>query len=64
MTKGHSVSTRPRRLAPDELVTAKPEFDDMIKLCVIEPSYSEWSSALHMVPKKTDIGDRAEIIEV
>ena len=24
----------------------------MIKLCVIEPSDSEWSSALHMVPKK------------
>ena len=28
------------------------EFDDMIKLGVIEPSDSEWSSALHMVPKK------------
>ena len=43
---------RPRRLAPDKLVTAKREFDDMIKLGVIEPSDSEWSSALHMVPKK------------
>ena len=42
----------PRRLAPDKLVTAKSEFDDMIKLGVIEPSDSEWSSALHMVPKK------------
>ena len=52
VTKGHPVFARPRRLEPDELVTAKREFDDMIKLGVIEPSDSEWSSALHMVPKK------------
>ena len=52
VTKGHPVFARPRRLAPDKLVTAKREFDDMIKLGVIEPSNSEWSSALHMVPKK------------
>ena len=52
VTKGHPVFARPRRLAPDKLVTAKLGFDDMIKLGVIEPSGSEWSSALHMVPKK------------
>ena len=52
MTKGHPVFARPQRLAPDKLVTAKREFDDMIKLGLIEPSNSEWSSALHMVPKK------------
>ena len=52
VTKGHPVFARPRRLAPDKLVTAKREFDDMIKLGVIEPGDSEWSSALHMVPKK------------
>ena len=52
VTKGHPVFARPRRLAPDKLVAAKREFDDMIKLGVIEPSNSEWSSALHMVPKK------------
>ena len=52
VTKGHPVFARPRRLAPDKLVTAKREFDDMIKLGVIEPSDSEWSSALHTVPKK------------
>ena len=53
-TKGETVKVfaRPRRLAPDKLVTAKREFDEMIKLGVIEPSDSEWSSALHMVPKK------------
>ena len=50
VTKGHPVFARPRRLAPDKLVTAKREFDEMIKLGVIEPSDSEWSSALHMVP--------------
>ena len=52
VTKGHPVLARPRRLAPDKLVTAKREFDEMIKLGVIEPSDSEWSSALYMVPKK------------
>ena len=52
VTKAHPVFARPRRLAPDKLVTAKRKFDDMIKLGVIEPSDSEWSSALHMVPKK------------
>ena len=38
-TKGETV--KPRRLAPDKLVTAKREFDKMIKLGVIEPSDSE-----------------------
>ena len=52
VTKGHPLFACPRRLAPDKLVTAKREFDDMIKLGVIEPSDSEWSSALHMVSKK------------
>ena len=52
VTKEHPVFARPRLLAPDKLVTAKREFDEMIKLGVIEPSDSKWSSALHMVPKK------------
>ena len=52
VTKRHPVFARPRRLAPDKLVTAKREFDEMIKLGVIVPSDSESSSALHMVPKK------------
>ena len=38
VTKGHPVFARPRRLAPDKLVPAKREFDDMIKLGVIEPA--------------------------
>ena len=46
----HPVSARPQRLAPDKLITAKREFDEMIKLGVNEPSDSEWSSALHWRP--------------
>ena len=52
VAKGHPIFARPRRLAPDKLATAKIEFDEMIKIGVIELSVSEWSSALHMVPKK------------
>ena len=59
-TKSHPVFARPRRLVPDKLVTAKP----MIKLGVVEPSDSEWSSALHMVPKKKATGDHAAITAV
>ena len=52
VTKGHPVFAHPRRLASDKLVTAKREFEEMIRLWVIVPSDSEWSSASHMVPKK------------
>ena len=52
VTKRHPVFARPRRLARDKLVTAKCEFNEMIKFGVIEPSDSEWSSAFQMVPKK------------
>ena len=52
VTEGDPVFARPRSLASDKLVTAKREFDEMSKLGVIEPSDSEWSAALHMVPKK------------
>ena len=64
VTKGYTVFTRPRRLAPDKLITAKREFDEVIKLGVIEPSDSEWSSALHMLHKKTATADHVEITEV
>ena len=49
VTKRHPVFERPKRLALDKLVSAKCELDEMIKIGVIEPSDSEWSSALHMV---------------
>ena len=52
VTKGHPCS-RAHDAWRYKLVTGKREFDEMIRLGVIEPSDSEWSSALHMVPKKT-----------
>ncbi|KAJ8031654.1 hypothetical protein HOLleu_24913 [Holothuria leucospilota] len=52
-TKGHPVCARPRRLAPDKLKIAKAEFNHMLELGIIRPSESNWSSPLHMVPKKS-----------
>ena len=45
-----TVSARPRILAADRLKEAKQEFEHMMQLGIIRPS---WSSPLHMVPKKT-----------
>ena len=53
VTTGHPVSARTRRLPPERLTLAMSEFDHMMKLGIIRPSSSQWSSALHMVPKKT-----------
>ena len=64
VTKGHPVFACSRRLVPDKLVTAKREFEKMKKLGIIKPSDSEWSAALHMVPKKTVTGDHVEITEI
>jgi transposase InsO family protein len=52
VTHGPPVRCRPRRLAPDKLVTAKAAFDHMLRLGIIRPSDSPWASPLHMVPKK------------
>ena len=51
-TKGETLKHGITHKIVNKLVTAKREFDEMIKLGVIEPSNSEWSSVLHMVPKK------------
>ena len=40
VTKEHPVFARTRKLAPNKLVTAKREFDEMIKLGDIKPSDS------------------------
>ena len=40
-------------LAPDKLKIARAEFEHMLKLRIIHPSSSCWSSAQHMVPKPT-----------
>lgn len=51
-TKGSPVAAKPRRLAPDRLKMAKAEFQRMIQLGHMRPSKSQYSSPLHMVPKK------------
>ena len=52
-TKGPPVHTRPRRLPPDRLRIARQEFEHMLEQEIIRPSNSQWSSPLHMIPKKT-----------
>ncbi|GJQ65324.1 hypothetical protein Trydic_g7440 [Trypoxylus dichotomus] len=51
-TTGPPVSARARRLSPDKLAAAKLEFQHMVKLGICRPSKSQWSSPLHMVPKR------------
>ncbi|GJQ88001.1 hypothetical protein Trydic_g12927 [Trypoxylus dichotomus] len=51
-TTGSPVSTRARRLPPDKLAAAKLEFQHMVELGICRPFKSQWSSPLHMVPKR------------
>ena len=53
VTTGPPVSCRARRLSPERLKVARQEFEHMLELGIIRPSSSNWSSPLHMVPKKT-----------
>ena len=50
-TDGAPVFARPRRLFGDKLKVAKEEFSNMMKLGIIRPSNSPWSSPLHVVAK-------------
>lgn len=51
-TPGPPEASRPRRLAPDKLKTAKAEFDLLLAEGIIRPSKSPWAAPLHMAPKK------------
>ena len=53
MFTGPPVIARTRRLAPKHLHTVRQKFDHMLELGIICPSSSNWSSFLHMVPKKS-----------
>ncbi len=53
-TTGPPVSARTCRLSPERLKIARQEFDHMLELGIIISSSSNWSSPLHMVPKKTE----------
>ena len=47
------MCARPRRLPPERLKIARQEFEHMMELGIVRPSSSNWSTPLHMVPKKT-----------
>ena len=51
-TTGPPVFGRTRRLAPERLKISRHEFEHMMQLGIVRPSSSNWSSPLHMVPKK------------
>lgn len=53
-TPGPPVSCQARRLAPDRLLLAKTEFENMLQNGTTRASDSCWSSALHLAPKKGD----------
>uniref|UniRef100_A0A1X7TC57 Reverse transcriptase domain-containing protein n=1 Tax=Amphimedon queenslandica TaxID=400682 RepID=A0A1X7TC57_AMPQE len=52
-TVGSPIVSRTRQLPPKRLSIAQSEIDHMLELGIIQISSSTWSSALHMVPKKT-----------
>ncbi len=52
-TSGPPVFSKPRPLDPKKLEVAKNEFENLMKLGIVRPSSSPWSSPLHMV-KKSD----------
>jgi hypothetical protein len=50
-TPGPPVACRLRRLAPDQVIISKAEFEAMLRDDTSRRSESSWSSALHIVPK-------------
>lgn len=52
-TTGRPTYAKSRRLAPDRFRLAKAEFELLLQQGIIRPSSSNWSSALHIVPKKS-----------
>ncbi|GBM49586.1 Transposon Ty3-I Gag-Pol polyprotein [Araneus ventricosus] len=50
-TTGQPVFSRPRRLSPELLKTARQEFEFLMSQGIVRPSSSPWASPLHMVKK-------------
>ena len=51
-TSGPPVHAKARRLAPDRYRQVKTEFESLMRQGIVRPSSSNWSTALHVVPKK------------
>ena len=51
-TTGPPTHSKSRHLAPERYRAAKKEFDSLLQQGIIRSSSSNWSSALHIVPKK------------
>lgn len=51
-TTGPPVFAKARRLAPERYKQVRAEFESLMQQGIIRPSSSNWSSALHVVPKK------------
>lgn len=64
LTKGHPVAERPRRLEPVKLEAAKKQFRNWCKSGVCSSSNSNHAAPLHMILKKTAIGESAVIFAV
>ena len=61
------MSAHPQRLALEHLQAARQEFERMLRLNIVRPSSSAWSSSLHIVPRKAagvwrPCGDHVRII--
>lgn len=53
ITTGPPTHAVARRLAPEKHKIAEQEFHHMVEIGIARPSSSNWSSSLHMVPKKS-----------
>lgn len=53
ITKGVSVTDKPRRLSPGRRKYAQKEIDKWIQAGDCRPSEGQWASAMHLIKKKT-----------